>query len=144
MNMKTILAALLLAAALPALAYDLKIADCPTTGSNTVATVTLPYVLLTSATQFSLLLTAAMQPTLDGTNLVWYPGIVSCTASNSIDAITWVADPDRSFSFGVATNGTYLLQTNFTNLGAIGYERFTVAVSNAVQMSWATAVKPGF
>jgi len=89
-------------------------------------------------------LTAAMQPTLDGTNLVWYPGIVSCTASNSIDAITWFADPARSFTFNVATNGTYLLQTNFTSLGAIGYERYTVAVSNNVNLTWTSATKPGF
>jgi hypothetical protein len=142
--MRTILALLTLAA-LPALAYDLKLADCPTTATNATATATLPYVNLTGASQFALCLVAYMEPTQgDGTNLVWLPGAVTCTASNSIDNQTWFADPDRSFAFDVATNGTYLLQTNFTGMGAIGYERYSVTVSNNVNLSWTTSTKPGF
>jgi len=143
--MKKILALLTLAA-LPALAYDLKLADAPTTATNATATATLPYVNLTSAGQFALCLVAHMEETQasGSTNLVWYPGTVTCTASNSLDLITWFADEARSFTFNVATNGTYLLQTNFTGMGAIGYERFTVTVSNNVNLTWTSAVKPGF
>jgi hypothetical protein len=141
--MKKILALLTLAA-LPALAYDLKIADAPTTATNETATATLPYVNVTQASQFALCLTVYMEPTqFAGTNLVWLPGAVTCTASNSLDTITWFADPDRSFTFNVATNGTYPLQTNFTGIGAIGYERYTVTVSNNVNLTWTTSVKPG-
>ena len=140
--MKKILALLTLAA-LRALGYDLKIADAPTTATNTTVTSTLPYVNVTSASQFALCLTASMGTTLNGTNPAWYPGIVTCTASNSIDTATWFVDPARSFAFSVPTNGTYLLQTNFTGIGAIGYEDFTITVSNNVNLTWTSAVKPG-
>ena len=142
--MKKILALLTLAA-LPALAYALKLADAPTTATNATATATLPYVNVTSASQFALCITAHMEQTqAGGTNQVWYPGIVSCTASNSLDTVTWFADPARSFAFSVPTNGTYLLQTNFTGLGAVGYEQYSVTVSNNVNLTWTSAVKPGF
>jgi hypothetical protein len=49
----------------------------------------------------------------------------------------------RSFSFAVPTNGVVTLQTNFTGLGAIGYEQYTVAISNNVNLTWTTATKPG-
>jgi hypothetical protein len=138
---------LLLFAALPAFAYDLKIADAPTTATNETATATLPYVNVTQASQFALCITAHMEETQasGSTNLVWYPGSVTCTASNSIDTVTWFADPARSFAFNVATNGTYPLQTNFTDsMGAIGYEQYTVTVSNNVNLTWTSSVKPGF
>jgi len=145
MKKRFTLIALLAAAALSAPAYDLNIADCPTTATNATATATLPYVNVTGATGFALSLTATMERTLDATtNLVWYSGSVTCVASNSIDAIVWYPDPERSFTFTVATNVPVALLTNFTGLGAIGYERYTVTVSNNVNLTWTAAVKPGF
>jgi hypothetical protein len=142
--MKTPVAILILAAVVwPALAYDLNIADCPTTATNATATASLPYVNVTRASQFALCLTASMGTTLNGTNPAWYPGTVTCTASNSFDTITWFPDAVRSFSFAVPTNGVVTLQTNFTGLGAIGYEQYTVAISNNVNLTWTTATKPG-
>ena len=140
--------ALLTLIALPALAlaeksYNVKLADAPTTATNTTATATLPAVNVTDATQFALCLTASMGTTLSGTNPAWLPGAVTCTASNSLDTITWFADAARSFAFNVTTNGTYLLQTNFASMGAVGYEAYTVTVSNNVNLTWTSAVKPG-
>jgi len=147
--MKQLFAFVLLVSALPALAYnllayDLKLADCPTTTTNEVVTATLPYINVTSASQFALCITAHMEQTqAGGTNLVWLPGTVSCVASNSIDGQTWFANAAHGFSLSVPTNGIITLQTNFIGMGAIGYERFTVTVSNAVNMTWTSAVKPG-
>jgi len=141
--MKTIISLLFAAIALPVLAYDLKIADAPTTATNGTATATLPYVNVTAATQYALCLTASMGTTLNGTNPAWFPGTVTCVASNSLDLITWFADPARSFSFDVPTNGVVTLQTNFTGMGAIGFEQYTVTISNAVNMTWTSAVKVG-
>ena len=141
--MKTIISLLFAAIALPVLAYDLKIADAPTTATNTTATATLPYVNVAAATQYALCLTASMGTTLNGTNPAWFPGSVTCTASNSLDLITWFADPARSFSFDVPTNGVVTLLTNFSGLGTIGYEAYTLSVSNNAAVSWTSTVKPG-
>lgn len=140
--MKQIFALVLLVSALPALA-DLNIADCPTTTTNTVVTGGLPPVNVTHATQFALCLTANMAPTQSDTNLLWLPCTITCVASNSLDQVTWFADPARSFAFDVPTNGIAALQTNFTGMGAVNFERYTVTVSNNVDMTWTTSVKPG-
>ena len=142
--MKTIISLLLAAAALPVLAYDLKIADAPTTVTNTVVTGTLPPIDVTRADQFAVCIVAHMEQTqAGGTNLVSLPGLVSCVASNSIDGQTWFADDARGFSLSVPTNGVVTLQTNFTGMGAIGFEQYTLSVSNNAAVSWTTAVKPG-
>jgi hypothetical protein len=146
--MKKILAALLLAAAIPALvnadpSYELKIADCPTTLTNATATATLPYVNLTAASQYAVCVTAHMGMTSNNAVADWLVGTVTCTASNSIDAMTWFEDTARSFTLDVPTNGVTTLLTNFTGMGAVGYEKYTLTVSNNVRVLWTTAVKPG-
>lgn len=142
--MKTIISLLLAAIALPVLAFDLQIADAPTTITNSVVTGTLPPIDVTRASQFAVCVVAHMELTqAGGTNLVSLPGLVSCVASNSIDGQTWFADGARDFSLSVPANGIVTLQTNFTGLGGVGYEVYTLTISNAVNMTWTTAVKPG-
>jgi hypothetical protein len=148
MNMKTILAALLLAAAIPALvnadpSYDLKLSDPPATVTNATASAEIR-IDVTKNTQFALSLTAHMEQTqVGGTNLVWYPGQVSCLASNSLDGYLWFYDPARSFSFTVGTNETVALLTNFTGVGSAGFVKYGVTISNNVNLEWKSATKPG-
>jgi hypothetical protein len=51
-------------------------------------------------------------------------------ASNSLDNVTWTADPARNFS--LTLNGTSLASvlTNFNAMGGIGYEKFSIAFPN--------------
>lgn len=75
-------------------------------------------------------------------------GAINLVASNTIDKILWFRDPQRDLSLAVNTNLLVSLQTNWTGLGAIGYETWSIQNAgtnyfNAGGLQITTTVKKG-
>ncbi len=69
-------------------------------------------------------------------------------ASNSLDHITWIADPARNFTVSFSTTNVVNITTNFNSVGALGYETYGIGNPTgshgiATNSSFGYAIKRG-
>lgn len=56
-------------------------------------------------------------------------GTIYLLASNSVDNVTWFADPARNWSVAYSNTATVRAITNFTGLGHVPYEKYGIGNS---------------